>query len=254
MSAPGHPIHVLWAIPRSTSTAFEWMMRQRGDLACFHEPYGEAWYQGEDPLWPRVTADSKRTPGLTLTGVTSTLRAAAAEGPVFSKDFPHYVETIWTDAFLDQFQHSFLIRHPAKTLASLHRGWPDFTLKETGFLEQRALFDRLADRDGRAPPVIDSDDLLRDPAGVVAAWCAAIGIPFLPDALHWEPGPRDEVSWWDGGAFHETLRRSDGLKPQTPRPADPTALPPFAQEIYAEVLPAYEALYAHRLSGQGDQT
>ena len=45
-----HKIVALWAVPRSTSTAFEWMMRQRGDIACLHEPFGEAWYQGEDPL------------------------------------------------------------------------------------------------------------------------------------------------------------------------------------------------------------
>ena len=41
-----NPVYVLWATPRSTSTAFEWMMRTRGDMACFHEPFGEAWYQG----------------------------------------------------------------------------------------------------------------------------------------------------------------------------------------------------------------
>ena len=61
-----HKIVALWAIPRSTSTAFEWMMRMRGDMECFHEPFGEAWYQGEEPLWLRLTADSVRTPGLTL--------------------------------------------------------------------------------------------------------------------------------------------------------------------------------------------
>ena len=92
-----HPITVLWAIPRSTSTAFEWMMRQRGDMTCFHEPFGEAWYQGENPLWPRATEDSVRTPGLTLEGVFETLKDAAAKGPVFSKDFPHYVEHMWDD-------------------------------------------------------------------------------------------------------------------------------------------------------------
>ena len=39
---------VLWATPRSTSTAFEWMMRQRGDFTCFHEPFNEAYYYGSD--------------------------------------------------------------------------------------------------------------------------------------------------------------------------------------------------------------
>ena len=40
-----YKIVALWAVPRSTSTAFEWMMRQRGDIDCLHEPFGEAWYQ-----------------------------------------------------------------------------------------------------------------------------------------------------------------------------------------------------------------
>ena len=55
-----HPIHALWATPRSTSTAFEWMMRMRGDLACFHEPFGEAWYQGDDSCAPQLTAEWSR--------------------------------------------------------------------------------------------------------------------------------------------------------------------------------------------------
>ena len=87
-----HQILVLWATPRSTSTAFEWMMRMRGDLTCFHEPFGEAWYQGEDARWPRIQADSERIAGLTFDSVWQTLRDAASQGPVFSKDFPHYIE------------------------------------------------------------------------------------------------------------------------------------------------------------------
>lgn len=241
------PILALWAVPRSTSTAFEWMMRQRGDLSCCHEPYGEAWYQGEAPLWPRATLQTPRTPGLTLDSVTETLRRTATEGPVFIKDFPHYVTTIQDDAFLAMFRHSFLIRHPAKTLASILAHWPDVHPGELGFAEQRALFDRLTQRDGAPPPVIDSDDLLRDPAGVTAAWCAAMDIPFLPDALHWHPGARDEVSWWDGGSFHENLRNSSGLTPQTARPADPGRLPPRGRALYDAVLPHYRALYRHRL-------
>ncbi|MEM6422637.1 MAG: sulfotransferase family protein [Pseudomonadota bacterium] len=243
-----HPIIALWAVPRSTSTAFEWMMRQRSDLTCFHEPYGEAWYQGEVPLWPRATPDSKRTPGLTLDSVTATLQAAAAERPVFTKDFPHYVEDLWDDALLALFTHSFLIRDPAKTITSMHDKWPDFHEKEVGFAEQRALFDRLVARDGRAPPVIDSDDLMEDPHGITAAWCAAVGLPFLPAALSWEPGARDEVSWWDGGSFHANLRNSDGLKPQPRRYVDIAQTPPRVQEVHARCLPHYQHLRAHRLN------
>ncbi len=240
-------IVALWAVPRSTSTAFEWMMRMRGDMECFHEPFGEVWYQGEHPLWPRATARSVRTPGLTFESRWRQFRAAAERGPVFIKDFPHYVEHLWTDDFLDHFRHSFLIRDPAKTLSSMHSKWPDFHLKETGFAEQRQLFDRLADQLGSPPPVIDSDDVLADPPRVVEAWCGAVGIPFMPDALSWEPGPRDEVSWWDGGSFHENLRNSDGLRAQPRDDIDLRDAPTRVRDAYQIVEPHYRHLWQHRI-------
>ena len=242
-----HPIHVLWAVPRSTSTAFEWMMRQRGDLNCLHEPFGEAWYQGEDPLWPRVQADSVRTPGLTLESVWQNLQQLATQGPVFSKDFPHYICQMWNAQMLSRFNHSFLIRDPAKTITSMYKHWPDFHIKETGFVEQRQLFDILCDQNGSAPPILDSDDLLADPHKMVELWCNAIGIEYIASALSWEPGARDEVSWWDGGSFHENLRNSDGLKAQQRRYVKTADLPDRVKRIYDIVLPHYQYLYAQRL-------
>ena len=240
-------ILALWAVPRSTSTAFEWMMRQRGDLTCFHEPFGEAWYQGEKPLWPRYKDGDLAIPGLTIESVWQGLKAAAAQGPVFIKDFPHYIEHIWDDAFLGHFRHSFLIRDPAKSITSMHAKWPDFHEKEVGVAEQRALFDRLSDQLGAPPPVLDSDDLLENPAEMVALWCEAVGIPFLEEALSWEPGARDEVSWWDGGSFHANLRNSDGLKPQTRKYVDIAEVPARVREACDRASPHYEHMRAHRL-------
>ena len=240
-------IVALWAVPRSTSTAFEWMMRQRGDMTCFHEPFGEAWYQGEAPLWPRFKPGDRQSPGLTLDGVRAMLEAEAAKGPVFSKDFPHYVEHMWDDTLYDLFTHSFLIRDPAKTITSIYDKWPDFDEGEVGFAEQRALFDRLCDRLGSPPPVIDSDDLLEDPHGLVAAWCGAVGIPFIPGALSWEPGARDEVSWWDGGSFHANLRNSDGLKPQVRKYIDIAQAPARVRDVHKRARPHYDHLHHFRL-------
>ncbi|MEM8645960.1 MAG: sulfotransferase family protein [Pseudomonadota bacterium] len=248
-----HKILALWAVPRSTSTAFEWMMRQRGDMECFHEPFGEAWYQGENPLWPRFEDGGVRTPGLTLESVWDTLKAAAQKGPVFSKDFPLYIDHMWTDEFLDNFTHSFLIRDPAKTITSMYSKWPDFHEKELGFPEQRELFDLLTEKTGKAPPVLDSDDLMENPNGMVEVWCNAVGLPFLPEALSWEPGARDEVSWWDGGSFHANLRNSDGLKPQKRKYIDITQAPDRVKEIHERTLPHYEHLHSHRLQNKGQQ-
>ena len=219
----------------------------RGDFECFHEPFGIPWYQGENPLWPRIKPDSPRIPGLTFDSVWQTLKTAARNGPVFSKDFPHYIEHMWSDEFLDHFNHSFLIRDPAKVVTSMYKHWPDFVLNEIAFVEQRQLFDRISDQLGEPAPVIDSDDLLENPHGIVKAYCVKMGIDYLPDALSWSPGAREEVSWYDGGSWHANLRNSDGLKPQPRRYIDISQAPDRVKEIHEICEPHYLHLHQHRL-------
>ncbi|MEL6415607.1 MAG: sulfotransferase family protein [Pseudomonadota bacterium] len=244
-----HKTIALCAVPRSTATAFEWMMRQRGDLDCLHEPFGEAWYQGENPLWPRFTAGEKTTPGLTLERVWEDIQARAVDGPVFLKDFPHYINHMWTPEFLSHFTHAFLIRDPAKTISSIYNKWPDLDELEVGFPEQRALFDLLTALNGTPPPVIDSDDLLEDPDGMVAAFCAAVDIPFLADAMRWEPvGDPSAHSWWDGGSFNANLAQSTGLRPQVRRYTEVADAPERVQRVHRRMKPHYDHLYQHRIT------
>ena len=243
-----HPIIALWAVPRSTSTAFEWMMRQRGDLDCLHEPFGEAWYQGEDPLWPRFQPGDKTTPNLTIENVWEAIKVKAENGPVFIKDFPHYINHMWDEAFLSHFTHAFLIRDPAKTLTSLYARWPDFDELEVGNPEQRALFDLVSALNGKRPPVIDSDDLLEDPHGITAAFCDAVEIPFIPEALTWPAGgDPSEHSWWDGGSFHANLAQSTGLTPQPRKYIDLEDAPERVRRVYRRMMPHYQHLFDHRL-------
>ncbi|MCP4332747.1 MAG: sulfotransferase family protein [Gammaproteobacteria bacterium] len=250
-----NPVYVLWATPRSTSTAFEWMMRTRGDMACFHEPFGEAWYHGDDARAPRLTSDSPRKPGLNFDTVLARLQAAANRRPVFSKDMAQFTDHLWQGDFLDNFEHSFLIRDPAKILTSLQRSWiklnnaEGFTRNEIGFEEQRGLFDLLCDKHGSAPVVIDSDDLLADPPAMVTKYCDAIGVPFIAEALSWEPGSRGEVLWYDGddGIWHESLKNSNGLKAQPRKHVDIDDLPARLRTLYDDFLPHYQHLHAHRL-------
>ena len=244
-----HKIVALWAVPRSTSTAFEWMMRQRGDLDCLHEPFGEAWYQGEDPLWPRFQDGDKTIRGLSLESVWDDIKAKAENGPVFIKDFPHYINHMWDAEFLSHFTHAFLIRDPAKTLTSLYARWPDFDELEVGFPEQRALYDLVTALNGQAPAVVDSDDLLEDPHGMTAAFCDVVGIPFVESALTWEAGgDPSEHSWWDGGSFHANLAQSTGLTPQKRKYIDLENTPDRVKRVYRRMMPHYQHLYQNRLT------
>ncbi|NBT29928.1 MAG: sulfotransferase family protein [Gammaproteobacteria bacterium] len=241
-------ILALWAVPRSTSTAFEWMMRQRGDFDCLHEPFGEAWYQGEEPLWPRFKQGDKTTPGLTLESVWDSIKTKAKAKPVFLKDFPHYINHIWNSEFLSHFTHSFLIRDPAKTITSMHSKWPDFDELEVGFPEQRALFDLVTALNGKPPPVIDSDDLLEDPERMTRIFCEAVKIPYRAEALRWNAGgDPSQFSWWDGGSFHANLAKSTGLSRQTRSYPDIDETPERVQQVYRRMLQHYQHLHAYRL-------
>ena len=244
-----HKILALWAVPRSTSTAFEWMMRQRGDHDCLHEPFGEAWYQGEEPLWPRWRPGDRTMPGLTLDSVWRDLQARAARRPVFIKDFPFYIDHLWDPEFLSHFTHSFLIRDPALTITSIADKWPDFDEGEVGFPEQRALFDLVTVLNGTPPAVIDADDLLENPHAIVRAYCDAVGIPFIESALSWEPGADTSAySWWDGGSFHQNLRDSTGFSPQPRRYVELADASDRVRQVHRRMKPHYEKLRAHRIT------
>jgi len=241
-------IIALWATPRSTSTAFEWMMRQRGDLYCMHEPFGEAWYQGEEPLCPRYKYGDKTTPGLTLESVWDNIQHLANKHKIFFKDFPHYISHMWNQELLSHFTHAFLIRDPAKTITSINNQWPDFDELEVGFPEQRALFDLISATNGKHPPIIDSDDLLERPKEMTKIFCYAVGIPFIEEALTWKVGDNlSQYSWWDGGSFHSNLAKSTGLKPQQRNYVEIKNTPFRVQRVYRRMIPHYQHLYKFRL-------
>lgn len=247
-------ILALWATPRSTSTAFEWAMANRGDMTCLHEPYNEAYYYGEDRRHDRyfiADASLEPTAGLTIRGVHDRLRAEAAKGPVFVKDFGYSIAHMADNAFLDDFTHSFLIRDPEKVLTSMHARWPDIILPEIGFEELHTLFRRVADRTGQAPAVIDSDELLANPEGGMRAYCAAVGIDFIPEALDWEAKTKarkeNAVTWnKDEHGFHDALKASKSLAPQK-REYPPLDSNADMLRLYKASLPHYRALFAERL-------
>ncbi len=238
-------ILILWATPRSTSTAFEWMMRMRGDFVCLHEPFGPAYYRGEDRRTTRPDenpVDTGRTYASTWQEILDTRR----DGRVFSKDFPNYIMHMADGEFLDHFQHTFLIRDPAKALASMYNQWDEFTMDEASYEDLHGMFDLVVDRYGAIPPVIDSDDLLDDTPGVVKAYCDAVGIEFLPEALEWDEGERHEVRWY-GGDWHGSLQSSTGLQRQPTQYRATIDDVPFLQDMYERCRPHYDALDRHRL-------
>ncbi len=113
----------------------------------------------------------------------------------------------WTDGIVN----AFLIREPAAVLASYARVRPDFALDEIGLPAQVALFERAADRLGKAPPVVEGAQVRADPRGALTALCAACGVAFDEAMLSWAPGPRDSDGVW-APAWYGAVEKSTGFQ------------------------------------------
>ncbi|MEZ5238720.1 MAG: hypothetical protein R2716_07140 [Microthrixaceae bacterium] len=178
----------------------------------------------------------------------------AADSPVFCKDMAYHLSGMLTRELMSRFRNTFLIREPLGALRSLARKWPDFTEEEAGYGALGLAFDLAAagvsgggpDRDrAPLPLVIDADELAADPGPMVEAWCEAVGIPFLPGALEWEPGMVPQWTRWQD--WYRGVAASSGfVRPQScGRGAeDEIELDPGVVARCAEV---YERLRAARL-------
>ena len=240
-------ILALWATARSTSTAFENMMRQRGDFFVFHEPFGLSYYNSPE------RRDTNRYPNIELNPeynhqkIWQKLCQQADSQAVFIKDMSHFTFYLANRQFLSIFEPTFLMRHPAKTLPSLYDKWPDFTLEECGYAELYKLFEMAKEFSGKIPVVIDSDDLVQKPEATVKAYCDAVGIPFIKEALEWEPKFRPELTHWEGGSWVINAMFSTGFKEQKRDNYVAVEDNEHLQNAYEFCLPYYEKLYEHRI-------
>lgn len=198
------PVLALWSAPRSRSTAFARMMTERKDRVVVHEPFSQVVDFGEVKVGEQAARSEQ--------DVLAALRGIAAKTPVFFKDTTdfHYPAVLADQDFLARATHTFIIRHPAEAIASHHALNPDLGRDEIGFARLFEIFAAVQAATGATPVVIDSDDLLDRPAETVRAYCAAVGIPFVAEALSWQPGMRSE--WRATSKWHASTSATAGFR------------------------------------------
>jgi hypothetical protein len=147
--------------------------------------------------------------------------------------------------WMDELSHAFLIRPPEQVLASYTVRRGEVTLADIGFVRQAELFERVADRQGEAPPVVESADVLADPRGTLTALCEAVGIGFSEAMLGWPPGRRASDGVW-APAWYDAVERSTGFAPPG-KVARFEDLADHLKPIAEAARPYYERLAEHRL-------
>jgi hypothetical protein len=167
----------------------------------------------------------------------------------YQKQMSHHLLPSMGRDWLDLVTHAFLIRDPGAMLASLGEKLANFDLLATGLPQQVEILEHVIERTGRAPPVLDSADLLARPEPMLRALCAALGVPFSDRMLSWPAGRRDTDGIW-ARHWYDRVEQSTGFEPPpaaTIAAAETQSLPAAVAEIEARCRPLYEKLREHRL-------
>lgn len=233
----------MWSGPRNLSTAMMRSFSSRSDCAVSDEPFYGAYLEltGLDhPMRADILGDMDCDPDR----VARALAGAAPGGkPVwYQKHMCQHMVDGMPRAWMGACRHVFLIRHPARVMASYAAKRENPTEADLGFAVQSALFEACDD-----PVVVEAEDILRDPAGMLRALCAALGIGWDPAMLSWPAGPHDADGIW-GAHWYGSIWQSTGFAPWRDSPV------PEVEDtaILAEGLEIYTRLRAHRLGRTGN--
>ncbi|MER5750221.1 sulfotransferase family protein [Streptomyces sp. NPDC002088] len=230
----------LWSAPRSRSTAFLRMMAERGDFTVVHEPFSHVADFQEKEIDGRVV----RTEAELIEALTAMARGCA----VFFKDTTDfaYPGLLADRRFLAEATHTFIVRDPAEVIASHFALNPDLRCEEVGIERLHEIHQAVTVATGRRPVVVDAQDLVRRPEQTVRAYCAAVGIPFLTQALAWRPGMRED--WTSTRRWHENTSRTGGFVSTRSEYAATVHNHPVLAGYLRHHLPFYEELHAARLA------
>ena len=241
------PVRIaMWSGPRNISTAMMRAFENRPDTAVSDEPFYAAYLARtglDHPMRDAILAGQPQDWLEVATHITGSVPDGRAVW--YQKHMTHHMLSGFGLDWIGAVHSAFLIRRPEAVVASYVEKRAEVTLDDLGFPQQIAIFDRVADRIGHAPPVIDAADVLRDPRGMLTRVCEACGIGFDEHMLHWPAGPRPTDGVW-APAWYDSVERSTGFA--EPRPdAVFDALPDHLKPIAEAGRPLYERLARFRL-------
>ena len=232
----------MWSGPRNLSTAMMYAFAARGDCAVVDEPFYAAYLSAtgvDHPMCDAVIASQSTDPAAV---------AAACLGPIpqgqslfYQKHMTLHMIPAFDRGFLRGLTNVFLIRHPARVVASYAKKRENPALMDIGFVQQAELFDQVADMMGETPLVIDSAMIRQNPRAALTALCNRLGIPFVGSMLSWPAGAKPYDGIW-APHWYGAVHRSTGFEdPEGPLPAAAGD----AAELVAAALPYYHHLQKH---------
>lgn len=233
----------MWSGPRNLSTAMMYAFASRSDTRVVDEPFYGAYLTAsglDHPMRDEIIASQSTDPEAIAAEMVS---VSGKKALFYQKHMTHHMLPGFPLDWMGQVKNVFLIRHPARVVASYMVKREAPVLDDLGFTRQAALFDHARGL-GQEPIVIDSADIRADPERMLAALCAHLGIGWDRAMLSWPAGGHAADGVW-ARHWYGAVHRSTGFAgPEGPLPNLAGSYADLADRAMA----AYERLHALRLS------
>ena len=200
----------MWSGPRNLSTAMMYAFGNRLDTIVVDEPYYGAYlhHSGiQHPMNDAILESLAHDPEVISAHVTGPI--PGGHSIWYQKQLTHHMLPQFSVDWVAHQKNVFLIREPARVIASYERKRKTLTLEGLGFIQQKRIYDYCVSL-GQKPIVIDSDDILANPKMALLGLCGGLGIEFDSAMLSWVAGPRPEDGVW-APYWYDAVHQSTGF-------------------------------------------
>ena len=234
----------MWSGPRNLSTAMMYSFGARSDSYVVDEPFYAAYLAKTGLDHPMRTEIMASQPQDGAEVERNLLAPVPGNRPHFYQKHmtQHMLPGIPRD-WMKEVKNVFLIRHPARVVASYAKKREGPELADIGFRQQAELFDYACGL-GQSPIVVDAADIRADPESALKQLCAALDLSWDAAMLGWPAGGHEQDGVW-AKHWYGAVHRSTGFaEPEGNLPQLDTEYAALAQQA----LPYYERLEKKKLT------
>lgn len=232
----------MWSGPRNLSTAMMYSFGNRSDCAVVDEPFYAAYLAKtglDHPMRDEILASQSQDPEV----VARSLVGEVPEGKTvfYQKHMTQHMVPGMPRDWMKDCANVFLIRHPARVIASYAAKRENPTLDDIGFRQQAELFD-LVKGWGQTPIVVDSHDIRDNPMKELEKMCANLGLDLEEAMLQWPRGGHKDDGVWAPHWYSAVWNSSGFAGPEGPLPSVPQHL----QKVLDEAMIYYRKMQSEK--------
>ena len=201
-------IIAMWSGPRNLSTAMMRSFENRKDTVVFDEPFYAHYlsvtdlnHPGRDEIldfqstnWNEVVEKCTNT-------------SFHEKKLCYQKHMAQHNLQGFDISWIKDVQNCILIRDPKYVIASYEKKIPVKDERHLGYIQQAEIIEFLEKERGITPPIIDADDILKNPESMMKKLCNVLDIVFYKSMLRWPAGARDSDGVWGHIGMKECMNQ-----------------------------------------------